>query len=236
MQSTELADVMSNDVQGEVLEMLGGYGISFAIKAAIEVGVFRALDGETNTLVGLANRLDLHVSALRRLIRVLVVVGFLSESSDGRYALTERGAALRPSPAGDSLGPIADYLASDALIQSMKGLSYSIRTGNSSFEKNNGGLTWYEYGHVDPEHLRIMDRAMEVYSNLSLGPLLAAYPFGRFGSIVRCRGWIRTDFGGDLVGASIGARRAIRFAGDYRSSERVFGVSWASGAHRTSRW
>lgn len=184
--------------QAETMQILGGYAITFAIKAAMEVGVFRALYNGIDTLEEMAQTLELKPAALRQLMRVLVSVGILQVEESGCYSTTQYGGVFQPTPYPNSIEPIAEYVLSDALILPMMNLGYSIRTGKSAFEHIMGS-SWYEYGNGNPKHLTIMDHAMETYSNLSLPPLLAAYPFAQYNLIVDIAGGLGQILAGILL-------------------------------------
>lgn len=173
--------------QARLLQKLGGMNLALAIKAALELGIFDALAGKSVSAGGLAESLELSRAALQRLLRALVAAGLLRENEDGRYTATAMGAVLQGGAPGTSIAPLARYVVSDELILPLLELGYSIRTGAPSFD-HIMGTDWYAYGKVRPEHLALMDAAMETYSRLSLPALLKLYSFSRFKTIVDVAG------------------------------------------------
>ncbi len=184
---------MNNDMSMEkmlpqmrVMQTVTGYAFSFVIKAAMEIDLFNKLKKESNTAKQLSERLKVDASALRRLIRALAFIGLIEEEG-GMYKLSDGGQAFAAGNKGKSIEPLAKYMLDDKLVSSMMALSYSIKTGKSTFEKING-VSWYEYGKENPSCLKIMDKAMENYSKINLDTVLVEYPFSNFKLIVDVAG------------------------------------------------
>lgn len=173
--------------QARLLQKLGGMNLALAIKAALELGIFHALAEKSLSAGELAESLELNRAALRRLLRALVAAGLLREDAHGRYTATAVGAVLQEGAPDISITPLARYVVSDELILPLLELGYSIRTGAPSFD-HIMGTDWYAYGKARPEHLALMDAAMEAYSRLSLPALLKLYSFARFKTIVDVAG------------------------------------------------
>jgi acetylserotonin N-methyltransferase len=82
-----------------VLDLLQAFRWSKTMFAAVELGVFDALDGNSQTLEGLAERLSCSSDALERLVDACVGLGLLTKSN-GHYANTPVAAVYlcRSSP------------------------------------------------------------------------------------------------------------------------------------------
>lgn len=167
----------------EAMQTVVGYVFSFAVKAGIETGTFNVLKKEGCTIDEIAEELKVNSIALRRLMKALVCIGLVSQDETGGYCITDVGEAFQSKNNSNSIERLAKYLLSDKLVSAMMGLTYSVKTGKSAFENING-LSWYEYGKKNLGCLKVMDKAMEVYSKISLKPLLEAYPFSKFDLIV----------------------------------------------------
>lgn len=165
-----------------VMQTVTGYAFSFVVKAAIEVGVFNELKRGFHTIDEMSENLKVNTSALRRLMRALACINLVVEETPGVFKATGSGESFQSGNQG-SMEPLAKYMLNDKLVSAMMGLTYSVQTGKSSFENING-MSWYEYGKENPGCLKIMDKAMENYSKVSLETLLEAYPFSKFGLIV----------------------------------------------------
>lgn len=83
-----------------------------------------------------------------------------------------------------SIEPIANYLLGDFIIEPMMNLGHSIRTGRPSFDNS----AWFEAGKINVEQQQVVNRAMEVYSKVSLPTILNSYSFAEFDVIVDVAG------------------------------------------------
>ncbi|MEC0599327.1 methyltransferase [Bacillus spizizenii] len=173
--------------QAVVMQMVSGLGFSMAVKTAVDLGVFSALKDGRASVETLAESLKLNPSALSRLLRALESVGLVVQEEDCYFDVTEYGATLIPGKTPKSIKPLVDYLLHETVVQSMFKMDYSIRTGKSSFEEIYGEK-WYENDQLDKEYLKTMNKAMEIYSKMSLPALLASYSFEPYDVIVDVAG------------------------------------------------
>ncbi|RDY33073.1 methyltransferase [Lachnotalea glycerini] len=172
-------------LQAIVIQGVAGYAFSFAIKAAIEINLFNELISGPAKISKLAEKLEVNESSLARLIRVLMSAGLIYEKDD-TFMVTEMGEVLQTDSKG-SLEGLAKYFLNDLLISSMADLQYSIKTGKSSFEKNNG-TSWYEYGKKNPDLLKTMDKGMNEFSKIGILQFVESYPFEKYHLIVDIAG------------------------------------------------
>ncbi|WP_026884688.1 methyltransferase [Clostridium akagii] len=172
--------------QAAIMQLVSGVGFALAMKTAVDLNLFSLLKDKKISVEGLADSLDLKSSELNRLLRVLQAIGLLTKDEEGNYVVTEYGEVLIPgSP--KSIYPMVKYLMHETVIQSMLKMDYSIKKGQSSFEKFYGNK--YDENNSDGKsNLESMDKAMEVYSRISLPSLLDAYNFERFNLIVDVAG------------------------------------------------
>ena len=173
--------------QAVVMQMVSGLGFSLAVRTAVELGIFSAFKNGKVSIAVLADSLHLNASALSRLLKVLESIGLVIQEESSHYDVTEYGATLVPGKTPKSIEPLVEYLLHETVVQSMFKMDYSIRTGKSSFEAVYGEK-WYEYNKHDQEYLKIMDKAMEIYSKMSLPALVSSYPFEQFDVIVDVAG------------------------------------------------
>jgi O-methyltransferase domain len=92
------------------------------------------------------------------------------------------GDCLR-SDAAEPVGGWAAFVGRPYYWQSWGALLHTVRTGENAFRHVNGVGPW-EYRAGDPEEAAIFDRAMADLARRSQQALLAAYDFGRFGTVV----------------------------------------------------
>ncbi len=170
--------------QAVMMRMLGGTTFPLVIKTALKLRIFRVINDGITTNDEIAKHLAVNKEALHRLLRALVAMKLIDETRPKNYAITEFGATLLPGPTPKSIEPLANYLLDDTMILPMMNLSESIRTGKPSLEQDEE-LGWYgQY----PQRAMLMDKAMEVYSKISLPNLLASYDFSQFNMIVDIAG------------------------------------------------
>jgi hypothetical protein len=168
--------------QLQVLRLVGASSAAFVIKAALDLELFPLMAEGPVTAETMGARLEADVPVLRRHLKALVALDLLRQDPAGRFELTELGATLLPDREG-SVEPAVRYALSDALLDSLQQLSYSVRTGQASF-KHITQLDWYAYGQTNPRHLAIMDRAMRAYSQLHVASMLQAYPLDGYRVLV----------------------------------------------------
>jgi DNA-binding IclR family transcriptional regulator len=77
--------------------MVRGAWVSLCVRAMCELGVVDALD-EPRSLAELAARTSSDPASLARLLRVLVDLGLVVATDNGRYTATPRGDVLRTIP------------------------------------------------------------------------------------------------------------------------------------------
>lgn len=188
------ASIAAVPPQAVVLGSISGYFGSFVIKTAVELGVFRALKEGINTNEELAAYLELDPNALRRFLRALVSMELLTVNESGQYKATAYGATLQPGPTPQSIEPLVDYILGDFIIEPMMKLGASIRTGKPSFDNS----SWYKSEEINAEQQQIVNRAMEVYSKVSLPAILKSYSFSEYNVIVDVAGGLGQILAGIL--------------------------------------
>jgi len=135
-----------------------------------------------NTSAGeLARTLGVNDSALQRILRGLVGLGVCAESTDGRFSLTAAGAYLS-SDHPDSVQPrlllngeVHYALWTEALT--------TVRTGEAASQRL-FGMPFYDYLASQPAVGQLFDRTMASAGRYRHRPVVAAYDFGQFRTIV----------------------------------------------------
>ncbi|MCE3203184.1 acetylserotonin O-methyltransferase [Paenibacillus sonchi] len=173
--------------QAVVMQIVSGLGFSLAVKTAVELGVFSAFNNGKITVSAMAESLSLNAPALSRLLKALQSISLVTQDEEGNYEVTEYGATLLTGKSSRSLEPLVKYLLHENVVQSMVEMKYSIQTGKPAFEKV-FGEQWYGNHEMKDNYLQTMDKAMEIYSRMSLPALLASYPFGQYDVIVDVAG------------------------------------------------
>jgi O-methyltransferase domain/Dimerisation domain len=177
-----------------LLYEISGVRTAQAVCTAAKFGIADALEDGPLTVEDIAIRVDAHPDAIARLMRLLSSRSIFARTADGRYRLTPMADALRTgSPV--SMRAMALLTGSPEHWEHWGHLPDSVRTG-SAFVPTLRGMSLFEYLETNPAFADIFNDAMTSVSNLAIKPLLAAYDFSRFRTIV--------DIGGGH-GALIGA-------------------------------
>ena len=174
--------------------LVNGYQVTQAIHVAASLGIADLLRDGPRASDELARKTETHAPSLHRVLRALAAVGVLHEGDDGRFALTAIGECLR-SDAPEPVGGWAAFAGRPYHFQAWAALLHGVRTGESPFRSVHGTDIW-DYRASHPEEGAIFDAAMTDIMRRANRHLLAAYDFGRFGTVV--------DVGGGR-GAFLGA-------------------------------
>jgi hypothetical protein len=166
----------------QLRSLVNGYQVSQAIHVAAALGIADHLRDGPRGSVELAAAVEAHEPTLYRVLRALAAVGVLHEEDDRRFGLTPLGDCLR-SDAAEPVGGWAAFVGRPYHWQAWGALLHSVRTGENAFRHVHGTGPW-EYRAGDPEEAAIFDRAMADLTRRAHRSLLAAYDFGRFGTVV----------------------------------------------------
>jgi len=160
--------------------MIGGW-ITQAVYVAAELGLADLLADGPRTTEYLAARTQTHNGALYRVLRALATIGIFTEDADRRFSLTPLAESLR-SDTAHSLRPFA-IMAGAEFYQSWGHLLYSVRTGEPGFQQS-FGAPFFQYMTEHPDRHAIYDEAMMIHGIAETEPMLDAYDFSGFGSVV----------------------------------------------------
>ena len=166
----------------DLRRLVNSYQVSQAIHVAAILGIADLLADGPRSSDDLAQATGTNPRALYRLLRALAAFGVFHEDDNRMFSLTELGEPLR-SDVPESVAGWAAFIGRPNHRDSWGALAESVRTGENAFLLAHGVKVW-EYRAEHPEEGAIFDRAMAASSNVVLRSLLAAYDFGRFGTIV----------------------------------------------------
>src|SRR5215211_3636005 len=162
--------------------LVTGYQVTQAIHVAAKLGLADLLADGPRGSDDLAAVAGAHPDALYRLLRALAGVGIVREETGRRFALTDLGACLR-SDAPDSLAGWAAFVGEPSHWQAWGALEHGVRTGENAFRHVHGTDSW-TFRARHPELSAGFDRAMTDLARQVAAAVLAAYDFGRFGTVV----------------------------------------------------
>ncbi|PWG12178.1 methyltransferase [Streptomyces sp. V2] len=170
----------------QVLQIITAGWLAQAVSATAELGVADTLADGPRTVAEIAAATDTHAPSLYRLLRAGADIGLFTEHDDKVFELTPLGDTLRTdSPA--SLRNFAIWTGLPAERYAWAGLADAVRTGHTAFPEVLGKSVW-DYLHDHPDVLGVFDRAMTEASRQIIAPVVAAYDFGRFGTVVDAGG------------------------------------------------
>ncbi len=169
-----------------MMEMIINAWAAQAITAAAELGIADALAKQPMNADELATAVDADADTVSRLMRGLISRGVFRRRRDGRYDLTPLGDTLR-SDSDVSLRAFARFLGSPQDREHWSHITDSIRTGRAAVPELRG-KSYFEYLAEQPELDEIFNDAMTDISELAIPPVIAAYDFSRYSTIVDVAG------------------------------------------------
>lgn len=162
-------------------QMFRGSWITQGLSMAAELEIADLLADVPSTIEYLAEQTHTHSGCLHRLLRALASVGIFTQDELGRFSLTPLAKFLQ-NDVPDSQRPFAIMMGSE--FQAAWGeLLYSLRTGEPGFEKR-FGIPFFQYMMEHPDRHSFYDQAMGTFGRDETGPVLEAYPFGTFRTVV----------------------------------------------------
>ena len=165
-----------------MMEMIIGAWRAQGIAVAAELKVADALDDGPLTADELARRVGADPDALARLMRALVGEGIFVRRDDGRFALNALGETLR-STAPMSMAGMARFVGHPAYREHWSGLLDAVKTGEAVPPKLRGMSGW-EFMEQRPDLAAVFNDAMTSVSEMAVGPVVAAYDFAPYRTII----------------------------------------------------
>lgn len=196
-----------------LLELAMGSMLTQAIYAAAELRIAEALYDGPLSPEEIAQRVGADADAVGRLLRLLASHQIFEGRPDGTYTLTPMADALRADHPM-SMRDIAVLMGHPTHWEDWGHFLESVRTGEPSLPKHRG-MGAFEYLTQNPEYGEVFIRGMGNMSDTETYPILAAYDFSRFGTVV--------DFCGGRGGLLAGILQQTPGARGILSDPRVEG-------------
>jgi SAM-dependent methyltransferase len=174
MEINEMTEQMLN-------RMIVGSWVTQAIYIAAEIGIADFLAAGPRTADELARETGTHGASLYRVLRALASIDIFREEDEGRFSLTPMGKLLE-SDVPCSKRSLA-RMAGAEFYRSWGGLLSSVKTGGAAFDKV-FGKSFFHYMSANPDRWRIYDDAMTGIHDSETNPVLDAYDFTSFRTIV----------------------------------------------------
>jgi len=163
------------------MELAIGGWFTQAIYVAAELGIADFLIDGPRTVEELAECTDTNGDALYRVLRALASAGVFAEDEDCRFSLTPISEHLR----SDVLNSLRAFgiMAGAEFYQSWGSLLYSVQTGRQGFDKT-FGRPFFQYMTEHPDRHAVYDAAMMVHGIAETEPMLDAYDFSAFETVI----------------------------------------------------
>lgn len=165
-----------------LLEMVMDGWVAQSIVAAADLGVADALAKRPLSVEDLALAVNADADALSRLMRALSSRGIFRRRRDGRYDLTPLAQPLRRD-AEISVAGWVRWAGSPQMRERWSHLTEGIRAGRCTAAEMRGQHL-FDYLAGEPELHDIFNDAMTSVTELSIAPLMAAYDFSPYRTIV----------------------------------------------------
>ena len=168
--------------QQQLMQMLAGMWVSRAISVAARLKVADHVGDGGRDVDDLAAATGTHAPSLYRLTRALASVGVFAEEGPRRFRHTPVSQLLRSGAEG-SMRAVADNVFGGSHFRSWGELEHSVRTGAIAFDRAHGTDCWAFFSQ-NPDEQRTFDDAMSEFTALFNPPIVKAYDFSKFGTLV----------------------------------------------------
>ena len=161
--------------------MIVGSWVTQAIYVAAELGIADLLAALPRTACELAKETGTDGVSLYRVLRALASVEIFREDGEGRFSLTPMGELLRTGSPGSKRS--LAIMAGAEFYRSWGGILSAVQTGDAVFD-DVFGKPFFRYMSDNPDRWRIYDDAMTGVHDSETKPVLDAYDFTSFRTIV----------------------------------------------------
>jgi len=175
-------DIKQPSQEIALMHMIHGSRITQLIYVAAKLKIADLLQDGPKNSEELARTVDAHPRALFRLLRALASVGIFCENEAGCFQLTPLAKHLQTGIPG-SLAAYAIMVGEPWSWRVEGELLYSVRTGKPAFT-HALGMDVHEYLNNDAEAAKQFNEAMTSFSGHELAPVVTAYDFSQFKTII----------------------------------------------------
>ncbi|GAB3258657.1 acetylserotonin O-methyltransferase [Kineosporia babensis] len=165
-----------------LFDLIQGAVITQAVSVAAKLGVADVLAQGPLSAGEIAQRVGSDPEATHRLLRTLSGYSVFSAQDDGRFALTPLGESLRED-APDSMRGLALLMGHPLMWEEWAHLGTSVRTGEANLPKLRG-MGAYDFLMANPEYAGEFFLGMRSMSESETGPVVAAYDFSPYRTVV----------------------------------------------------
>jgi len=164
-----------------LFRLISGFYVSRAIYVMARLGIADLLSDGPLDAEELGKRSKTNAPSLKRVLRLLVAAGVLTEDDEGRFALTPIGDCLRAGAPGSMRA--AALLFGGITERAWGELLYSVETGEPAFRRVFGKDS-FAYLAEHPEEAANFDAAMSTFTAPIAAVVAAAYNFSAVRHVV----------------------------------------------------
>jgi hypothetical protein len=165
----------------KIMQIGLGFWASKTLLSAVELEVFTKLEKNSEDLVTLQNRLDLHPRSARDFLDALVALGFL-QRENGRYSNSPETDLFLDKRKPSYIGGMLE-MANSRLFGFWNHLTPALRTGLPQNEAKDGGDPFVAM-YADPERLKEFLRAMSGISRSANVAIAERFPWANYKTFV----------------------------------------------------
>jgi predicted O-methyltransferase YrrM len=165
-----------------LMQMAGAFRLSQILYVTARLGLADLLKEGPKQAEELAVACGTSPTALYRLLRAVVSMGFFGQDDQGRFTVTSSGAYLQADHPV-SVRPYILFIAGQTNWQAWGNFRHSINTGEAAFE-HIFGMNLFEYATQNPEFGEIFNKGMAGITASMSRDLIATYDFSQFKRVV----------------------------------------------------
>ncbi|GAA2857229.1 methyltransferase [Streptosporangium fragile] len=181
-------DTVQQPASAWLLELLSAKWLSQAVGVVARLGIADLVAGKPRTSLDLATACEADPRALYRILRATACVGVFAEDDRGRFALTPLAEPLRSDVPG-SLRAAAITMNMDPMWRPYGHIEHSVRTGEPAFDYVYG-MNVHQYLRDHPEAAELFRQTAAGFHAMSTPPIVAAYDFSPYRTVVDVGGGI----------------------------------------------
>jgi SAM-dependent methyltransferase len=186
-----------------MLRMIEGFWLSQALSVVVKLGIADLLKEGPKNSEELARATKMHGPSLYRVLRALAAEGVFSEDGSGCFSVTPLGATLQTGVPGSLRAFVLEQL-DDEHYGAWGDLMHSVKTGETAFGHHFNMDLW-QYRASHPEDAKTFDEAMANMTEAAIEPILGAYDFSSFRTVVDIGGG-----DGSLLTAILGKHPGVK--------------------------
>ncbi|MFI1281388.1 methyltransferase [Streptomyces sp. NPDC020858] len=178
----ESSEVRDQSLSYSLLDLIQGAVVTQAISVAAKLGIADVLADGPLSVEDISKRVGADAKATHRILRALSGHGLFAVRPDGRFEQTPLSDKLRDD-VPDSMRGFALLMSHPLLWEEWGHLFTTVETGEPNLPKLRG-MGALDYFQANPAYMGVFFQAFGQLSESETEPILAAYDFSGFGTVV----------------------------------------------------